>query len=51
MKFDFSSSLTTTQTLKFVYVTWTLDVAFTGNFFDIIFGQYVRHEMGKKTTI
>ena len=48
VKFDFSSSLTATRTLKFGYKTWTPDVAFTGNFFDIVFGQYVRHEMEKK---
>ena len=49
MKFPFSFYLTATQTLTFGYIKWTLDVAFTGSLFDILFGPYVSHENGKKT--
>ena len=38
----FSPSLTSTQTLTFGYIKLILDVALTGNFLDIVFGEYVR---------
>ena len=46
----FSYYLTATRTLNFGYIKWTPDVAFTGSLLDIVFGQYFRQEMGKKTT-
>ena len=49
MRFDFFYSLTTTQTPNFGYIKWTPDVALTGSFLDIVFGQYVRRGMGEKT--
>ena len=39
--------LTATGTLTFK-IKWTPDVAFTGSFLDIVFGQYFRQEMGKE---
>ena len=45
----FSYSLTATWTLNFGCIKWTPDVAFTGSFIDIVFGQYFRQGMGKKT--
>ena len=44
----FSYSLTATRTLTFGYIKWNPDVAFTGSFFDIVFGQYFRQGLGKK---
>ena len=44
---NISYSLTATRTLIFGYIKWTLDVAFTGIFLDIVCGQYFRQEMGK----
>ena len=43
----FFNSITTTWTLTFGYIKWNPDVAFTGSFPDIVFGQYFRQEMGK----
>ena len=45
----FSYSLTATQTLSFGYIKWTPYVAFTDSFLYIVFGQYARQGMGKKT--
>ena len=44
----FSYCLTANVTLTFGYIKWTPDVAFTGSFLDIVFGHYLRKEMGKK---
>ena len=41
-------SLMETQNLTFGYIKCTPYVAFTSSFLDIVFGQYVRREMGKK---
>ena len=38
----FYHSLMYTQTLTPGYIKFTPDVAFTGSFLDIVFGQYVR---------
>ena len=43
-----SYSVTLTQTLTFGYVKGIPDVAFTGSFLDIVFGQYLRQEIEKK---
>ena len=47
MKFYFSYSLTSTRTLSFGYIKWTHNVALTGSFLGILFGQYVRRGMGR----
>ena len=44
----FPFSLTATRALTFGYIKWTPDIAFTDSFLDIVFGQYLRKEMGKK---
>ena len=44
----FSQYLTTKQTLTFGYIKWTPDVAFTGSFPDIMFGQYFKRGKGQK---
>ena len=45
----FSYSLTSTRTLTFGYKKWTPDVALIGYFLGVVFGQYFRQGMGKKT--
>ena len=47
--FIFSYSLTDTWNLSFGYIKWTLYVAFTVTFLDIVFGRYDRQGMGRKT--
>ena len=42
-------SLTATQTLTFGYIEWIPEIAFTGSYLDIVFGQYVRRSMGRKS--
>ena len=41
---------TATQTLTFGYIKWTPDVDSTGSFLDIMFDQYARRGMRKKTS-
>ena len=41
-------SLTGIQNPTFGYIKWTPDVALTGSFLDVVFGQYLRQEMGQK---